>query len=243
MTDTINDKSHRLFLTQDNRRFVPALRFDGSGNFSLTITDRQGQIRMPAMSLFISGKDCALLLLRILATLMYGSPSDVGLDPSMICDKKGNVTTISVNKKFTVFRKIFASQALVGRGTKVWIVTRDDQYYILKDSWVQSGRVEFEINFLKLMTLHPSLTGRVPKLIEGEDLQIGNYADSTEWYRVDIGQVNRHRIHRRHVTEPIESPLIKFTSKVEFLSAIVDVLEGMYVFFKKKTFSLSPTTC
>jgi Fungal protein kinase len=228
MTDTVNEKSYLLFLTQDNRRFVPALKFDGNNNFSLTVTDRQGQIRMPAMSLSVSGKDCALILLRILAALMYGSLLDVGIDPSMECDEKGNVMTIFVNKKeFTVFRRIYALQALVGRGTKVWIVTREDRYYILKDSWVQSGRVESEINFLKLMAQHPALTGRIPKLIEGEDLQIGRYADSTEWYRIDIGQIDQHRIHRRHVTEPIGSPLIKFKSRVECLSAIVDVLQGM----------------
>ena len=229
MTDTVNEKSYILFLTQDNRRFVPALRFDGGDNFSLTITDRQGQIRMPAMSLSVSGKDCALILLRILAALMYGSPSDVGLDPSMVCDQKGNVTTIFVNKKeFKVFRRIYALQALVGRGTKVWIVTRDNRYYILKDSWVQSCRVESEINFLKAMAVHPTLAGRIPKLIEGEDLRIGAHADGTEWYRMDVGQVDRHRIHRRHVTEPIGFPLIKFKSRVECLSAIVDVLHGMY---------------
>jgi hypothetical protein len=237
MTDTVNDKSFVLFLTQDNRRFVPALKFDGSGNFSLTITDRQGQIRMPALSLFMSGKDCALLLLRILAALMYGSLFDVGVDPSMVCDKEGNVTTIFVNEKeFKVYRRIYALQALVGRGTKVWIVTRGEQFYILKDSWVQSGRLESEIDFLKLMVLDPILTGRVPKLIEGEDLQFGNYADSTEWYRTNIGQVDRHRVHRRHVTEPIGSPLIKFKSRVEFLSAIVDVVKGMF-FLKKKPFT------
>jgi hypothetical protein len=79
MTDTVNEKSYLLFLTQDNRRFVPALRFYGSSNFFLTITDHQGQIRMPPMSLSVSGKECALVLLRILAVLMYGSSSDVGL--------------------------------------------------------------------------------------------------------------------------------------------------------------------
>lgn len=233
MTDTVNEKTYLLFLTQDNRRFVPALRFDGSANFSFTITDRQGQIRMPAMSLSIPGKACALVLLRILAALMYGSPSDIGLDPSMVCDEKGNVVTIFVNKKeFSVFRRIYALQALVGRGTKVWIVTRQGLCYILKDSWVQSGRVESEINFLEAMARHPRLTGHIPKLVEGEDLKIGGYGDSTEWYRVDIGQVDHHRTHRRHVTEPIGSPLIKFRSRVECLSAIVDVLHGMYFFIK-----------
>jgi hypothetical protein len=229
MPDSINEKSYLLFLTQDNRQFVPALKFDGSGNFALTITDRQGQIQMGAISIFASGKACALMVLRILAALMYGSLSDVGLDPSMICDDEGTVKTIFVNKKeFTVFRRIYALQALIGRGTKVWIVMRENNYYILKDSWIQSGRVESEIDFLQCMALHPGLVHRIPRLIEGEDLEIGNHADSTEWCRIDIGQVNRHRIHRRHVTEPIGSPLIKFPSKADFFSVIIDVVEGMF---------------
>jgi Fungal protein kinase len=140
MFDTINEKSYLLFLTHDNCCFSPAVTFDGSGNFSLTITDHQGQIWMGVFSVFTLGKECALMLLRILAALMYGSLSDVGLDPSMKCDDEGNVKTIIINKKeLTVFRRIHALQALIGRGTKVWIVTQEDQYYILKDSWVQSG--------------------------------------------------------------------------------------------------------
>jgi hypothetical protein len=109
----------------------------------------------------------------------------------MICDKEGNVTSIFVNKEeFTVYRRIYVLQALVGRGTQVWIVTREDRYYILNNSWVQSGRVESEINFLKNMADHPELTGRIPKLIDGEDLQIGENTDSTEWYRIDVSQVD-----------------------------------------------------
>src|SRR6266446_8707524 len=109
MLDTVNEKSYLLFLTQDNRRFVPALKFDGSGNFAFTITDRQGQIQMGVISIFASGKACALMVLKILAALMYGSPSDVGLDPSMICDDDGTVKSIFINKKeFTVFRRIYA---------------------------------------------------------------------------------------------------------------------------------------
>jgi hypothetical protein len=229
MFDTINEKSYLLFLTQDNRRFVPALKFDGSGNFAFTITDRQGQIQMGVISIFASGRSCALLVLRILTALMYGSLTDVGLDPTMICDAEGTVKSILVNdKEFTVFRRIYALQALVGRGTKVWVVTRGTNYYILKDSWVQSGRVESEIDFLRLMSHHSALVHRIPRLIEGEDLRIGNRADSTEWSRSDVGQVNRHRTHRRHVTEPIGSPLIKFSSKAEFFAAIIDIVEGMF---------------
>lgn len=51
MLDTVDGKSYIMFTVQHDRRFVPALCFDGSGKWSLTITDRQGQLLMGAMSL------------------------------------------------------------------------------------------------------------------------------------------------------------------------------------------------
>ena len=154
---------------------------------------------MAVMSLYASGKESALFLLRTLATLMYGSVSDVGLDPSMKCDAIGVVTAIMVNnKEFGVYRKIYALQALVGRGTKVWVVVQDHQFYILRDSWVQVGRVESEIDILQSVANHLDLGGCVPTLVEVEDLKIGDKPDSIEWYRTEVGQQNRHRIHRRH---------------------------------------------
>jgi hypothetical protein len=140
MFDTLNEKSYILFVTQDNHRFVPALSFDSSRNFSLTTTDRQGQIHMGVMSLLASGKEFVLVLMRILVCLIYGTPSNIGLDPSMICDPIGDVKSIMVdNKEFTVLCRVYALQSLIGRGTKVWIVIWNGQHYILKDSWVQSG--------------------------------------------------------------------------------------------------------
>ena len=45
---------------------------------------------------------------------MYGSVSDVGLDPSMKCDVTGVVTATMVNnKEFRVYRRIHALLTLV----------------------------------------------------------------------------------------------------------------------------------
>ena len=125
MFDTVNEKSYIIFITQDHRRFIPALIFDSSGSFSLTVTDCQGQLRMAMMSL-LARKDCALVLLKILAFLMYSSVSDVGLDSTMTCGPDGKIKSIFVNgKKFIVLRRIYALQVLIGQGTKIWIVERD----------------------------------------------------------------------------------------------------------------------
>lgn len=108
MFDTVNEKSYIIFVSQDDHRFIPALTFDGSGSFSLTVTDRQGQLQMATMSLLL-GKDCALVLLKILAFFMYGSLSDIGLDPTMTCGQDGEIKSILINgKEFAVLRKIYA---------------------------------------------------------------------------------------------------------------------------------------
>jgi hypothetical protein len=226
--ETVNEKSYILFLTQDNRHFVPALSFGGSGSFSLTITDRQGQIRLAPMALFAPGKDVALMMLKILVFLMYAPLADIGLDPSMLRDKTGKIRSILVSsQEFIVVKRIYSLQALVGRGTKIWVVQRGDKHYILKDSWVLAGRVESEIDFLNKFAKYSVLSESVPTLVQGEDLMINGELDSTERYRLHIGQINKHQVHRRHVTEPIGTPIVSFASKAEFLSVIIDAVYSM----------------
>lgn len=227
MFDTVNQKSYLMFLCQCNRRFVPALSFDGDGYFSLTVTDRQGQVRMGVISITAAGKRSALCLLKVLACLMYGTSGDVGLDASMSTGDNGDIDAITVKgHQFSVDRLIYRLQSLIGRGTQVWVVKKNHKRYILKDSWVQSGRVGSEIDFLQLMAKHKFLEGRVPKIIAGEDVVINGFLDSTERYRLDVGLANYHRIHRRHVTEPIGEPLVKVQSRAEFLQVMIEVVEG-----------------
>ena len=232
MYETVNQKSYLLFLSQCIRRFVPALSFDGDGNFSLTVTDRQGQARMALMSLTASGTESALLILRILVSLMYGPEGDVGIDPTMTRGSGNTIVAIYINqRKFDVDRLIYRMQSLIGRGTQVWVVKHLSKSYILKDSWVQSGRVGLEIDFLTLMKGHQYLEGRVPKIFEGEDIKVNGVLDSTGRYRVDSGQANYHRIHRRLAMEPIGEPLIKFRSRAEFIQVIIELVTGEFILF------------
>jgi hypothetical protein len=226
--EMVNEKSYLMFLTQDERRFMVALSFDGSGCFSVTLTDRQGQLRMALMSIFTPGRDVALLFLKVLTFLMFGSPADIGLDPSICRDPEGKITSIFVSgQEFTVLKCIYVLQALVGHGMKIWMVERDKKQYILKDSWVQVGRVESEIDFLQKLARYPQLAGHVPTLLVGEDLMISGQLDSTKHYHLHIGQLNRHRIHRCHITSPIGSPLIMFASKAELLAILIHVVESL----------------
>jgi hypothetical protein len=124
--ETVNEKSYLMFLTQDKRCFMVALSFDSSGCFSVTLTDHQGQLRMALISIFTPGRDVALLFLKVLTFLMFSSPADLGLDPSICCDPEGKITLIFISEQeFTVLKHIYVLQALVGHGMKIWMVKQD----------------------------------------------------------------------------------------------------------------------
>jgi hypothetical protein len=223
---TINDKSYLLFVSQHDRRFVPALSFNGQGFFALTLTDRQGQITMPPIP-FLHGKANAFMFMKILTFLMYGPVHNAGRDTSMELHPNGHVKSISVNNHlYRVVYLIYSLQSMIGRGTTVWLVKRDGEYYILKDSWIQDSRVESEITFLKMLKDDPKLKNYVPDLIEGEDIWIGGAVDSTGRYREHIGGMHDSRGHRRLVMSPIGKQITTFLSKCEFILAIIDIVGG-----------------
>lgn len=197
MLDTIDGKSYIMFTAQHDRRFVPAFCFNGSNDWSLTVTDRQGQLFSGMMSL--RGITYVGKFLRILISLMFGDEKLLGLDPNMKRDTKHHITNILVNGvSYSVRRNIYCLQSLLGRGTKVWIVWKDRKNYILKDAWVQASRVENERKHLEKVQDIPFLKGKVPTLVAGEDVSIDGRPDDTLWYRADIGQEDDHRVHQSH---------------------------------------------
>jgi hypothetical protein len=226
MYSTINDKSYLLFLSQHDRRFAPALCFDGMGMFSLTITDRQGQITMPPMSL-LQGKGNAFTLMKILCFLMYGDLLFTGRDPTMILDSRKKVQAIIVNgHTYDVVHIIYTLQSLIGRGTTIWLVFRDGKFFILKDSWIQASRVGSEISLLEKLKHDVKLKDHVPHIVEGEDVKVMGVVDSTGHYREFIGGIEEQRIHRRLVLTPIGLPITGFMSKADFIFAMIDIVAG-----------------
>ena len=225
--DTINAKSFVMFATQHNRRFVIALSLTGNKAFRLTVSDREGQIRHNET--ILDGKRPSTLFLTILAFLMFGDDADIGLDPNVVVGEDGRVKKITVdNKVFVVNKLIHSVETLVGRATKVWIVSADDAsdtLYILKDSWIQSSHVDSEVLFLHEMA--ETLEGRVPKLICGGEVLVKDVQDCTGQYRVYLaGYPFSQRIHRRIVTSTIGEPITMFHSKKEFLNVMISLLES-----------------
>jgi hypothetical protein len=225
MLDTVDGKSYVMFTSQHDRRFVPALCFDGTDHWSFTITDRQGQLTSGSLS--FSKREDVTLFLRVIIALMFGQDMHLGLDPNMLRDVNHHVSKIFVDGTlYSVRRNIYSLQSLLGRGTKVWIVTKDHTPYILKDAWIQASRVENENNHLKKIQGIPVLKGKVPTLVAGEDVLIDDMQDSTLWYRMGLGRDDEHRVHRRVLTSNIGNSITTFTSKAEFIRAMIDVVKS-----------------
>jgi len=132
-------RSYLTFLCQPHRRFTISLSFSNTrkSQFSVTVTDRVGQIRVANMDLMESTEN-SLLLLSILAFLMFGSPEDIGLNPHFETNPlNGRIIAVECeNRRFEVLKRIHALPTLFGRGTQVWIVAHKGIRYIMKDSWV-----------------------------------------------------------------------------------------------------------
>jgi serine/threonine protein kinase len=238
MTDSINSKAYLMFLCQYNRRFVVALSFTAAEeeSFRLTVTDREGQIQWTVGLTTARSRERSLLFLRILIILMFGSSSDIGLDPNIEIDHTGRCVAITVQeKRFQVVDLIYSLNSVVGRGTRVWSVMHDGVNYTLKDCWVQHERVHSEVEILRKIKESKQFTGRVPTLFCGGDVQINGVVDCTDRYRSGLPgwSWKTQRIHRQLVCTPIGEPLSKYRSKQEFIKAIISILISASLYFTK----------
>jgi hypothetical protein len=228
MAHTINAKSYLSFILQFDRRFATALSFCLSGEYWFTLTDREGQIHYKS-SLKSHGLELAKRFLMILAFLMFGNDADIGLDPHFIHDDTDRLVAINIdNKRYELEDRIYTVESLLGRGTNVWLVTREGKHFILKDSWVLEDLVESEIVHLQAMKQHDKIKSLVPTFVDGGDVKINGIADSTANYRGQglFGRFHNQRIHRRMVTGPVGKPLTTFRSKKEFVNALIGVVSG-----------------
>ena len=223
LTDSV--KSYMTFLRQPHRRFTISLSFINTetGQFSITVTDRVGQVRINPIDLMQPSMDNGLCLLWVLAFLMFGRLEDIGLDPYFEIDLNGQVIAIECeNRRFEVLDRVHVLHSLFGRGTQVWIVTHNGIKYIMKDAWAREDDFHNEVAHLHRMSSHEELKDRVPTLVCGGDVVINGVNDSTERYR----RSGSHRIHRRIVTSPIGESIVSFKCKKEFIRVMMSVIES-----------------
>ena len=229
--DTTAAKLYLTFLCQPHHRFIISLSFINTerGQFSITVTDRAGRIRVNTMDLMGSSAENGLQLLSILAFLFFGSPKDIGLDPNFqINPVNGQVVAIKCGlRRFEVVKRVHALQSPFGRGTQVWIVSHEGIKYILKDSWVRENRIYDEVAHLSKIKHYKELEDRVPTLICGGDVVINGTRDSTRRYRSAHSLAGPHLVHRCIVTSPVGEPITSCRSKKEFIGIMMNIITSM----------------
>jgi hypothetical protein len=228
MIPTINAKSYLSFILQFDCCFATSLSFIGSGEYSLTVMDRQGQIHYTL--LLRSGLEPTQRFLTILAFFMFGNDTDIGLHSHFIHDPKTD-RSVAVNvddQHYELEECIYMVESLVGRGTNVWVVSQNNQSFVLKDSWVLENLIESEIAHLHAMLGHDKISLLVPTFIAGGDVEINGITDSTANYHGSdlLGRPCNQRIHRRVVTGPVGMPLTRFRTKKEFINVMIGVVTG-----------------
>ncbi|KAG1721110.1 hypothetical protein EDB19DRAFT_1917519 [Suillus lakei] len=66
---------------------------------------------------------------------------------------------------YTIKRILFVSQGLIGHGTVCYLVTLDNEDYIIKDHWVLGKNNQVVLNEIKMLELMDNIPG-IPKLVD-----------------------------------------------------------------------------
>ena len=215
---TVTDKTYIMLGAQPNRVFVPVISAWGASKFRLTVTDCQGQLRTKTFNIAGGVRRADLrTLIHILTSLCFGRNKAVGYDETMIMGQGGVDVILCAGKEFKIIDLIYATQSLIGRATRVWIVEHNERKYILKDAWTEQCRPVSEAEHLTKLA---GMAG-IPKLFCAEDipgLSTGNLRCSLN------SDKNKHRIRRRIVTSSCGSHIATFRSKRELLLALKDIV-------------------
>jgi hypothetical protein len=216
IVDTIRNKALLIFDAQPTRRYL-ITAWITSIAFGLIYFDRSGEIRASWQS-----KSHAVFV-RLIAGLAFGPESALGYDPSVTRDELGDAEEIRVKeKRYHIIRCLFKAVVLRGRGTACWLVEKDGQQFVIKDTWADVKRQWQEWEFLQACREHN--IRNVAYLVDMEDIA----TDSTRLCRANIVGATEveERVHRRLVLRPICVTIDRFASKVELLHALIDQIKG-----------------
>jgi hypothetical protein len=134
-------------------------------------------------------------------------------------------------KIYTIKRILFATRGLVGRGTVCYLVTLDDEDYIIKDHWVLGKDDNVVLNEIKMLELMDNVPG-VPRLVDYWVVERSDgEPDITRKYRHKERRSTRgtSRTHVRLVLKPCGRPLHMFRTLKEFVRALRDIVKSKHL--------------
>jgi hypothetical protein len=256
--ETLQQKSYIMFMEQDDRSFNPTLFFSGN-SFGFHVFDRTGLRCFVAQLNAISSPK---RILRILGCLFFGRPATVGYDET-IRSESGRAKEIYHDKKWwTVDKELHKSESFVGRSTKCWTVSREEEEggrktLVLKDTWASTSHAETEPNILRRIRDENINQGRnLPRfhswsrvdvpitnnevdsagrpLMTSDSTSRRSLRDSIIPGQADPGQSSRD--HCRLLFGPVAYPLSCFVNLKDLVGIFFDVVQGMFSHLSPYTF-------
>ena len=181
-----------------------------------------------------------LHFLRIAVGILLLNCARLGYDTSFFeethtsdSDEKRIHYLIVQQRKYEPERMLYQEECIRGRGTVCLRARRLDgknkgKVCVIKDAWVDRSRVVKEVEILE--HLRGLKIANVPKLIAHEIVQVTIEAgkrvdDSTVIFR-DASMKMEIRDHHRLVIWPYGAPITQFSSKLELVSALLDIVES-----------------
>ncbi len=234
-----------IFRHQPTRRFVLASFLIGV-DITLVVFDRSGTIKSTAFNIH----EEPMAFVRIIVGIMCADLTTLGFDPSVsLSNGKGHLLVDST--KYIIDDLLYAEGVIRGRGTvcyKVHRPGRENVHYVVKDSWVDTSRLEKEEQILRRLA---GVKG-VAKLVQHAPVRINNILDSTARFRIPLiskktitSAISSKQIwkwkkpvfnkveireHHRIVIAPYAQKLEDFPSLIGFTTIIRDISQGMCAF-------------
>ncbi|KAH8113473.1 hypothetical protein DFH11DRAFT_1510273 [Phellopilus nigrolimitatus] len=219
-----------IFASQPNRRFVLGMAILGD-YATFFYFDRAGVISSDRFHIHENPEK----FLRVIVGFLFASNTDLGYDPTIFLkDGKGFITV--KGKKYEIERIIYVESSLRGRGTVCYLAILDGKKYVIKDSWVDISRQSPEHQILKQLR---GVAG-VPTIAAYEVVKIGQEKDTTKRFRKFLKKtkffnarelawrrilaIAENREHRRIVMTPYGDSLETFSSLIELVSGIRDLV-------------------
>ncbi|KAG1859744.1 hypothetical protein F4604DRAFT_1684499 [Suillus subluteus] len=127
---------------------------------------------------------------------------------------------------YIIKRILFVTQGLVGRGTTCYLVSLDEEDYIVKDHWVLGKQDAVILNEIKMLDSMCGVPG-VPDLVDHWLVTTSDgEVDNTQNYRKKERKSTRgtNRAHVRLVFKPCARPLHMFRTLKELVRALRDIV-------------------
>lgn len=117
----------------------------------------------------------------LIAGLAFGPESILGYDPNVTQKTLGGEAEIRVKDKwYCIIRCLFKAVVLRGRGMTCWLVERDGQQFVIKDTWANVQHQWQEWEFLQSCKEYK--IQNIAYLVDMEDIS----TDSTRLCRANI---------------------------------------------------------